>query len=44
MHHMILFLKLKTITIFKNVFYGIHMDAIKFYKALSKRMMNRRFR
>lgn len=38
---MILFIKLKTITIFKNVLYGIHMTAIPLNKTLSKGMMDR---
>ena len=42
--HMILFIKLKTITIFKNAFHGIHMAAVKLYKVLSKGMMDRGFR
>lgn len=37
----ILFIKLKTITIFKNMFYGIHMAAIPLNKTLSKGMMDR---
>lgn len=32
-------LQLKTIMVLKNVINGIHMDAIKLYKALSKGMM-----